>query len=610
MAVDTKPNLSNDKFEQLSTDTLNLSGTTIIKGNIKIASGGTFQLLSSPSAGKILTSDASGFASWQTLSIPSVPITGATNGLTAYSKNIGLGGILTRNTGISGAYTLSFSGGSKINSYSGYQVSGITVFRTAPNSISTILIGQNAGCNGAAGTCNVGIGVDALKNTTTGYRNVAIGAYALSANTTQCFNTAIGSNALLANKGTENTAVGASVLCKNTTGSWNTAIGTNSLFNNISGCDNVAVGDNALYCNTTGIENIAMGYAPLRSNTIGSGNIAIGRAALRNNITGSTNIAIGTAAGYNNTGSCNVLIGRQAGFSETGNNKLHIANFSGCTLIYGDFIDKYVTLPTLKLSTTPNTGTCSDSVLVWNSSTCQINKVAYVSGSTAVVSSVPSLSKEIALTSHGFNVGDVLGFSGGTYNKAIADGTYDGEILGIVSWVKDNDNFDLTLAGYITGLTGLVISSTYFLSDASAGLLTTDEPTGDTHIVKAMLLADSDTSGYVLPYPAYVVGSGSTGGGTWGTIEGSISGQTDLWSYISGTTTMGVYTITGNSTNTGFTITHNKNQLFVGVEVMKNVSPYPTVFTEVNRPDANNVYIAFDSPPATGVQYKVLIYTR
>ena len=41
--------------------------------------------------------------------------------------------------------------------------------------------------------------------------------------------------------------------------------------------------------------------------------------------------------------------------------------------------------------------------------------------------------KEISQASHGFVVGDFVGWSGGTYNKAIADGNYDGEFIGLVS---------------------------------------------------------------------------------------------------------------------------------------------------------------------------------
>ena len=103
-----------------------------------------------------------------------------------------------------------------------------------------------------------------------------------------------------------------------------------------------------------------------------------------------------------------------------------------------------------------------------------------------------NITKEITLLSHGFVAGDVIGFSGGTYNKAIANGTYDGEVIGIVSCCVDVNTFCVTQAGYITGLTGLVTSCTYFLSDSTSGLMTNTEPTTDSHISKSVFYCNID----------------------------------------------------------------------------------------------------------------------
>src|ERR1035437_4755106 len=125
------------------------------------------------------------------------------------------------------------------------------------------------------------------------------------------------------------------------------------------------------------------------------------------------------------------------------------------------------------------------------------------------------ITKLINKTSHGFNVKDVIGWSGGTYNKAIANGAYDGEVIGIVSKCYNSNCFDLTQAGYVTGLTGgsnLVINTTYFLSDSTAGLITSVEPIIDQHISKSVMIANSSTSGWVLPYAGYVINSGTSCG--------------------------------------------------------------------------------------------------
>jgi hypothetical protein len=150
-----------------------------------------------------------------------------------------------------------------------------------------------------------------------------------------------------------------------------------------------------------------------------------------------------------------------------------------------------------------------------------------LSGNTSA--SGERITKLICQVSHGFNVKDIIGWSGGTYNKAIANGLYDGEVVGIVSKCYNANCFDLTQSGYITGLTSLSVNALHiFLSDISAGLLTSIEPTGNTHISKSVLIANSSTSGWVLPYAGYVITSGASAGGTWGSITGVLSGQTDL----------------------------------------------------------------------------------
>ena len=80
MAIDTKPNFSSNKFEQCATDIMNLSGCTQIYGTFDMESGSTFTICSNVGAGKVLTSDAGGVATWQTLNIPSQGVTAVSGG--------------------------------------------------------------------------------------------------------------------------------------------------------------------------------------------------------------------------------------------------------------------------------------------------------------------------------------------------------------------------------------------------------------------------------------------------------------------------------------------------------------------------------------------------
>jgi hypothetical protein len=115
---------------------------------------------------------------------------------------------------------------------------------------------------------------------------------------------------------------------------------------------------------------------------------------------------------------------------------------------------------------------------------------------------------------HSFVVNDVIGWSGGTYNKAIANGCYDGEVLGIVTKCFDANSFEVTQAGYYSGFTTCFIpNTTYFLSASIAGCLTSIEPVTPNYISKSVLIATSSNSGWVLPYAGYVITSGITQGG-------------------------------------------------------------------------------------------------
>ena len=168
-------------------------------------------------------------------------------------------------------------------------------------------------------------------------------------------------------------------------------------------------------------------------------------------------------------------------------------------------------------------------------------------------------------------------------SKPHCAGSYDGEILGIVTKRYNANCFNLTQAGYVTGLTGMSVNTTYFLSDTVAGQLTPIKPIINGHIVKSIILADTTNSGWVLPYPSYYASSGST------------------------VAAINEFIITGNSVSTGFTVNHALNKQFVNVEVVKNSIPYSTVFTSIERPNANCVCVLFDNPPVSGQQYKVLI---
>ncbi|MFC2128312.1 beta strand repeat-containing protein [Bacteroidota bacterium] len=358
-----------------------INGNLEVSGTVKIE-GGT------PGADKVLTSDASGNSTWQTLSMNEITDAdtdtkiqleesadediirfdlGGTerwvmNGSRLEALNTGYSTFIGEGAGQSD--DLSDNANTFIGYQSGY--SNTTGDNNTANGFKTLYsnttgIGNTANGNytlyyNTTGNYNTANGIYALVDNTSGEYNTANGIYALYSNTTGSYNTANGPSALFSNitgsyntangcnalysntTGYNNTANGYQSLANNTTGNNNTANGYSALYSNTIGYCNTANGETALFSNTTGSNNIANGYQALYSNTIGEKNIAIGVEALFNNLSGIENTVIGVAAGYYSTGSGNVFLGYNAGVSESGSNKLYIENSNSTTpLIYGEF---------------------------------------------------------------------------------------------------------------------------------------------------------------------------------------------------------------------------------------------------------------------------------
>jgi hypothetical protein len=128
-----------------------------------------------------------------------------------------------------------------------------------------------------------------------------------------------------------------------------------------------------------------------------------------------------------------------------------------------------------------------------------------------------SLTLTVAAAAHGFVVGDVLYNNNGTWAKARANAIATTTPTGVVSTVTDANNFIITLAGAIT-LSGLT-QGLYYLSAATAGLLTVTAPTGVTEFLMPVLYAATSTQGYVIQgFPATLaiptVAEGGTGATT------------------------------------------------------------------------------------------------
>lgn len=281
-------------------------------------------------------------AAWVTGKTSTSGIQTACNGLTKNGTNVVLGGALTGNTSITGAYTLNLCSGAKLNTTCGYQISGTTIFDVSRKSLSNINIGQSAGNSTGTGTNNTAIGFEALRDNTTGSNNIVNGHEAHQKNTIGCNNIAISQKALQ---------------------------------NNISGCNNIAIGHEALY-----------------SNQIGSNNIGLGCFAGYSNVNGSGSTFIGTCAGFSETTSNKLYLAN----TDT-NRPLIYGEFPNtCAVIHGAFKTSGAT----SLLVAPTTGVITDSVLVWNSGDKLIKTVAGASlGDKNNIYSKSAVTTSVTLTS-------------------------------------------------------------------------------------------------------------------------------------------------------------------------------------------------------------------
>ena len=247
---------------QVGIGTATPTATLEVAGQVKIT-GGT------PGLGKVLTSDAAGLATWQTVAmgVTSVgPISGTANanGATITGSVLNLTPANATHGGVVTIGPQSFEGNKTF--------------------VKDLIVG---------GAITVGGGNSGLTYTTT-----ALGQGAMASNTVGWSGTAVGYQALNANtSGLENTAVGKWVLKDNTTASYNTAMGYFTMRTNTLGERNTAIGRWTLAANTTGSNNVALGSFAGNLNDVGSNNTLVGYAS----DLGASNQSNSTAMGANTT---------------------------------------------------------------------------------------------------------------------------------------------------------------------------------------------------------------------------------------------------------------------------------------------------------------------
>jgi len=222
----------------------------------------------------------------------------------------------------------------------------------------------------------------------------------------------------------------------------------------------------------------------------------------------------------------------------------NVIDANNFTLTYSGFIDLaavtglsantvYYVSPAIAGAITPiepfNAGETSKPIII----TQQSNKGLVISDRGFTVSGVGGATggtgnglriqrTTITGSAHGFVLGDVVEYSGSTYQKAIASRASDFPI-GIVNSVISPTSFIVCFGGYIDGMTSafdstgtkhLSGSTIYYLSPTVAGKLTKTKPTAPTHIVKPIYQSITTDDGVVINstgIKTYIPISGVTG---------------------------------------------------------------------------------------------------
>lgn len=132
-----------------------------------------------------------------------------------------------------------------------------------------------------------------------------------------------------------------------------------------------------------------------------------------------------------------------------------------------------------------------------------------------VVTENPVAGSDITVTqsSHGLVVGDLIYHTGSLYAKAKADSASTSEVVGMVAVVTNSNTFTFVTSGNVNGLTGLTAGANYFLSAATAGAMTTTEPSV-SNIVVPVAIATSTTSAVVRIQRGNIAGTAVTAAST------------------------------------------------------------------------------------------------
>lgn len=112
----------------------------------------------------------------------------------------------------------------------------------------------------------------------------------------------------------------------------------------------------------------------------------------------------------------------------------------------------------------------------------------------------------ISQIGHGLSIYSLVRLNGVSFVKAIATTSANAEVVGIVTEIVSDDEFVLTTYGRVDiGVPLFTPGTVYFLSDSTAGSMTSVEPTTAGYISKPVFIADTTSTGFFINMRGTVV---------------------------------------------------------------------------------------------------------
>ena len=380
-------------------------GTTSPGATLEIdgASGTTLKIVDgNQGANKVLTSNSSGVASWQTptssMVYPGAGIPNSTGSAwgTPYTTS-GSGTVLALNnspsftTPVLGVATATTVNGLSLTSNTtGFAVAGGTTSKTltVSNSLtlsgtdgSTLNVGSGGTLGSAAYTASTAFAPayttsSVLKGNGSGGFTAAVAGtdYQAALTNPLTYSGSLTSGHLAIFNGSNQIVDGGSAPTGSqwTTGSGliyyngNVGIGTTSPQAKLDVAGSYAINGNVVFSlPDSDTSSIAVGLNALTSQSAtNAANVAVGDGALKTQSSGTDNIAVGAAAGYKDTGSSNIFLGYYAGYNETGSNYFYLnnvaessnANERAHSLMWGTFSGSATSLTGQQLVINGNVG--------------------------------------------------------------------------------------------------------------------------------------------------------------------------------------------------------------------------------------------------------------